>query len=178
VSFRIEYPAAALQEAGHANGPFVPGGVVSLWNAEEPGVVVFAASGAWDWTQGGGLLAELVFNVLPGITAQTSWPISLIAVEVTADGFENRTLATRGATVGGETVAHPRIIVGESGMVSAGFEVVFQGQAGMQYDLQRSEDLEQWSDVTQVFGISDEMRVIDWGAAGRPAGFYRVHRRQ
>jgi hypothetical protein len=153
----------------------VPSGSATLWNTNLAGKVSLALSGATAWPQANGVLAELTFLVLPGATGQGWWPVTLTGVEVTPDGYDNRLLATVGSVLGsGGAIESPLIDLGLSGPTPAGFKVVFAGQAGVQYELQRSDDLQNWSSVQGLTGAAGQMEMLDAGASGQAGGFYRI----
>jgi hypothetical protein len=52
--------------------------------------------------------------------------------------------------------------------------VVFGSQAGVRYELQRSEDLAHWSKVNVLSGTGGELEFVDAAALNRPAGYYRI----
>ena len=100
-SFTLDYPAGALRltdSSSHSAGALVPGDSLVLWNvlplqdyANQSGSVSFVASSsaAWLGAEAGGVLAEFVFKVQPGASAQAFWPINLRQVEVPSEnGFE------------------------------------------------------------------------------------------
>jgi hypothetical protein len=176
-TFTVTYPveALALTAGGCRVGALVPPtGVAVLWNTNQAGKVSLALSGATAWPQANGVLAELTFQVLAGAAAQAQWPVQLTGVEVTPDGYDNRVLAAVGAVLGAGEIAPPVIDLGKSGMTGQGFRVVFGSQAGVRYELQRSEDLAHWSKVNVLSGTGGELEFLDATALGRRAGFYRI----
>jgi hypothetical protein len=82
--------------------------------------VSFAASTASTWPSANGVLAELTFQVQPGASNQAGWPVRLSGVEVTADGFENRSLPDVVILLGTVT-ERPTIDRGQSGLGQDGF---------------------------------------------------------
>jgi hypothetical protein len=176
-TFTVTYPveALALVAGGQRVGVLVPPtGVAVLWNMNQAGKVSLALSGATAWPQANGVLAELAFAVLAGAAGQPQWPLLLTGVEVTPDGYDNRVLASVGAVLGAGEIAQPVIDLGKSGMTPRGFRVVCRGQAGVQYELQKSEDLQHWSKVSVLAGTGSELEFLDAGALSRSAGYYRI----
>ena len=100
--FKLEYPVDALRvpdAAAHVSGPMVPSGALALWNlvpagdyANQTGTLVFVASSTTTWPGTDGVLSEVEFEVQPGAVAQPEWSLRLVEVEVSADGFDNRSL--------------------------------------------------------------------------------------
>jgi hypothetical protein len=177
-TFTVGYPveALALVPGGQKVGSIVPAGTATLWNTNAAGKVSLALSGATAWPQANGVLAELSFLILPGATAQGQWPLTLSGVEVTPDGYDNRVLVSVGALLssGGGVIEAPEIDLEQSGLGPEGFRVVFEGQAGVQYELQRSNDLQTWFRVQERAGTAGRFKMLDEAALTRAGGFYRV----
>ena len=101
-SFTLDYPADALRltdASSHVKGDLVPDGSFVIWNlqpmehdyANQSGSISFVASSSAPWpdAEDGGVIAELVFKVQAGASAQPLWPLRLRGVEVSSgDGFE------------------------------------------------------------------------------------------
>jgi hypothetical protein len=184
--FRLDYPIDALRllnAASHTQGPMVPSGAALLWNVApdqnnyvtQTGRVSFAASSASAWPSANGVLAELTFQVQPGASSQAGWPIRLSGVEVTADGFENRSLADAVIVFGaGSAVEPPVIDVGRSGLGQDGFHIVFSSQAGASHTVEWSANLETWNPLPSVVAVGPTTSVVDPGALAQRVRFYRV----
>ena len=101
-SFTLNYPVDALRltdATSHGKGELVPDGSIVLWNvapsqndyANQSGSISFVTSGSSTWPEvdQGGVIAEFVFKVQAGASAQLLWPIQLSGVEVPSeDGFD------------------------------------------------------------------------------------------
>lgn len=106
-SFTLDYPTDALlltDATAHTKGEIVPNGSLVLWNlaptqndyTNQSGSISFVASSSASWpdAEQGGVIAEFVFSVQAGATAQALWPIQLHGTEVPSeDGFDILTLA-------------------------------------------------------------------------------------
>jgi formylglycine-generating enzyme required for sulfatase activity len=182
--FRLDYPIDALRllnASSHTQGAMVPSGAALLWNVApdqnnyvtQTGRVSFAASSASAWPSANGVLAELTFQVQPGASSQAGWPIRLSGVEVTADGFENRSLADA-LVMFGAAIQPPVIDVGRSGMGQDGFKLVIIGQPGSRYEVQFCDDLEHWTLLTTIVNVTGTVETVDPTLTPVFRRFYRV----
>ncbi len=116
-SFVLEYPVEALRllnENSHYPGPLQPASALQVWSLgpaqeaynNQSGTVAFAAGSAntWPGSGQGGVVAEFVFTVQPGASAQGIWPIRLVELELsTEDGLS----ITPGNLLGSAFVGQP-----------------------------------------------------------------------
>lgn len=103
LAFALDYDPAALRlrnNQSHRIGAMIPGGTMALWNVEpaqidysrQSGRLRFAATRETAWAQRSGTVAEVTFDVQPGVLLRSAWPLRLSHIEVTGDGFDVRTL--------------------------------------------------------------------------------------
>jgi hypothetical protein len=182
-SFTLDYPVEALRllnAQSHRVGPTVAAGTLAVWNvapaqtnyAAQNGHITLALGGSTAWAASNAVLAEFTFEVLPAAATRHLWPITIGALEITGNGFNNRTLGPiTGALVGRSPVSAVM-----SGMVvTPGGDVSFQfsGDAGASYRIEYSEDLIHWTLLRDVLDHAGPVEIMDAGAGGRPQRFYR-----
>ncbi|HEY0549146.1 MAG TPA: FG-GAP-like repeat-containing protein, partial [Verrucomicrobiae bacterium] len=182
-SFTLSYPVEALRlrnAQGHRVGTAVPGGTPAVWNvgpaqtnyATQNGLVTLALSGSSAWIASNTVLAEFTFEVQPGAANRYLWPLRIQALEVTGNGFNNRTLGPiTAAFVGRSPVSGTmtRISVARPGDVSFNLS----GDPGANYRIEFSEDLIHWTFLREVPDHTGTIQIIDSGAGSRPQRFYR-----
>jgi hypothetical protein len=182
-SFTLDYPVQALRllnAQSHRVGPAVAGGTVAVWNvapaqtnyATQNGHITLALGGSTAWVASNTVLAEFTFEVQPGAANQYLWPITIGALEITGNGFNNRTLGP----ITGVFVGRNPVSGAMSGLsVTPGGDVSFQfsGDPGASYRIEYSEDLIHWTLLRDVLNHTGSIEITDEGAAGRPQRFYR-----
>jgi hypothetical protein len=182
-SLTLDYPTDALRlqsSQSHRVGSSVPGSAVAIWNVEpsqnnyatQNGHIDLAVSSSVAWTANDNILAEFTFEVQPGATNRYQWPISLSAVEVTGNGYNNRSLTTSGsAFIGRAPVSGSMANLGvlPSGTVS--FSLM--ADVGADYRIDASDDLVHWSLLQEVLNHSGSTLIEDTDAARHPHRFYR-----
>jgi hypothetical protein len=182
-SFTLNYPVEALRlinAQSHRVGPAVPGGALAVWNiapaqtnyTTQSGRITLALGGSTAWAASNTVLAEFTFEVQPGAASQYLWPITIGALEITGNGFNNRTLGP----ITGAFVGRAPVSATMSGLsVTPGGDVSFQfnGDTGASYRIEYSEDLIHWTLLRDVLNHTGSIEITDDGAAGRPQRFYR-----
>ena len=182
-SFTLNYPVAALRllnAQSHRAGPAVPVGALAVWNispaqtnyATQDGHITLALGNTATWAASNTVLAEFTFQVQPGATNQYLWPFTISALEITGDGYNNRTLgALTAAFVGRSPVSGTmtRLSVALGGPVTFNFS----GDTGANYRIDFSDDLIHWSLLREVLNHSGPIQITDPAAGLRPHRFYR-----
>ncbi len=182
-SFTLSYPVEALRlrnAQGHRVGTAVPGGTLAVWNvapgqtnyATQNGSITLALSGSSAWAASNTVLAEFTFEVQPGAANRYLWPIRIEALEVTGNGFNNRTLRPlASAFVGRSPVSGTMtgMSVARPGDVSFNLS----GDPGASYRIDFSEDLIHWTLLREVPDHTGTIQIVDPGAGSRPQRFYR-----
>ncbi|MBK9137939.1 MAG: VCBS repeat-containing protein [Verrucomicrobia bacterium] len=172
MSFRIEFPAQALRlvEGGVRVGPMVPAGALGVWLADA-GSINVAFSALQAWSTASSRVAELVFEVLPGVAAQREWTLVLGSADVTSpDGYTVRPLAGSTLVVGALPVFGPTIGFEPDGR----FQLAFSGRAGTSYVIEASSDLHSWTPLDTVYSTGELMRWSDGTASAERVRFYRL----
>ena len=122
-----------------------------------------------------GTLAQFEFQVQPGFTSQSTWPIKVSNLEITGDGFDTRVLSDATVTVASGTVVPPNELrmvqpVIENGQLK--FHVM--GTAGVHALIQSSVDAKAWVDGETIQipegGIDQSIPIL----SGAPKMFYRL----
>ena len=182
VSFRLNYPVDALRlqsAQSYRLGPSVPGNAVAVWNVApaqnnfvtQSGQISLALSGPTSWNASEAVLAEFTFEVQPGATGRYQWPLSLTAVELTGNGYNNRTLSSSSSVfIGRNPVAGSLVNLA---LTPSGVSFISSGDAGADYRIDVSEDLVHWSLLREVLNHPGSMAIEDAAAAGQPHRFYR-----
>ncbi len=182
-SFTLNYQTNALRlrnAQSHRVGPAVPGGALAVWNvapsqndyAAQNGNITLALSSSTPWSASNSVLAEFTFEVQAGATNQHLWPLTINALEITGNGFNNRTLGPlRAGFVGRAALSGrmTRVLVTRGGDVSFSFN----GDTGASYQIDYSEDLINWLPLREVQDASGTIQIIDSAAGSRPQRFYR-----
>jgi hypothetical protein len=182
-SFTLSYPVEALRlrnAQGHRVGTAVPGGTLAVWNvgpaqtnyATQNGLATLALSGSSAWVASNTVLAEFTFEVQPGAVNRYLWPIRIEALEVTGNGFNNRTLGPiASAFVGRGPVSGT--MTGMSVVRPGDVSFNLSGDPGANYRIDFSEDLIHWTLLREVLDHTGTIQIVDPGAGNRPQRFYR-----
>ena len=180
-SVTVDYPVEALRLVGAAwqrVGWMVPGDALAAWHVaggyeNQLGQVRLAVSSASAWALNEGVLAELTFAVQPGAGERYLWTVGLSEVEVTADGYGPRLVASSGMELEGrEPVAGVLGVTGWNGQ--GAFEVRIEGDEGAAYVVEASEDLQSWVTLTTAVQKGSVLIVTDPDAASFSQRFYRT----
>lgn len=187
-SFTLRYPVEALRltSAGsYQKGPIVGADAAVVWNispnqsdlATQDGTVSFAASSANAWANHNGVLAEFTFEVQAAAAAQSSWNLDLVQVEVTSDGYDQRSLpdSSESLSTGAPVeVGPPQFVASGSRMTAAGFVLSMRGGKGGRFAIDASSNLTDWAEIGQTDGSDAAIEVTDPMALGAQARFYRA----
>ena len=134
----------------------------------------FAASSATVWPTNNGVLAEFVFQVQTGETAQYRWPIHLSGTELTsADGYDVRDLANNEIYFIGRD-PNPPSLGTTAGISGDGFHLTVGGELGMPYTIEVSTDLLHWSPLATVTNATGVLDFVDPEAKNTAQRFYRA----
>jgi hypothetical protein len=119
-----------------------------------------------------GVLAEVTFEVLPGAASQYAWPLGLSRVEAWADGYTKRGLLGSGAVMIGRNPQAGKLV----GLRQAAgeFRLSLTGDAGADYVVEVSDDLEHWTAWQTVTAEATGLEVLDTDAVNLPKRFYRT----
>jgi len=180
---RLHYDTNALRltsSQSYHTGSLVPANALSVWNiapsqnvlATQNGDISLATSTATSWPATDGVLAELTFQVQPGATNQYLWPITLVSVETTEDGYVNHQWSTAGATVSARGALPARLNAG-SGLINGHFSLSLSGDAGASYIVETSEDLVHWTFLETIANSNGTTTVTDANAGNVDHRFYR-----
>src|SRR5204862_4277728 len=134
----LDYPTNALRLVNAQSartGALVPSSALTLWNvqpaqndyAAQSGRVKVAMSSATPWPTSNGVLAEFVFQVQTGQTAQYRWPIWVSNVEVTDGGYDVQLLADAETFFIGRNPTPPNLSSTSGGWSSNGFSLSLSG---------------------------------------------------
>jgi hypothetical protein len=181
-SFKLNYPVDALRlqsAQSHRVGAAVPGSAVAVWNVApaqnnyktQTGQLSLALSGATSWNAGNAVLAEFTFEVQPGAASRYQWPISVTGLELTGNGYNNRSLSTAGAVIIGRNPV-PGSLVNLS-VMPWGTWFISSADAGADYRIEVSEDLIHWNLLREILNHPGWIDITDSEAATRPHRFYR-----
>lgn len=170
----LRYPPDRMRVSG-ADGPragaAVPAGVSSMFNVDPAaGTIRFAASGTQSWPDSGEPVLEVTFDLLAG-ASPAGWPVALSAGEVAwDDGYEVQALGPVELVI---TNLAPQI---EPALAIADGAVTFRfpTEAGLNYAIQTSTDLESWEPLGQVTGTGAVLGFRHEGADQEPLRFYRI----
>jgi len=182
VSFTLDYPADAVRfqnAQSHRVGLSVPGNAVAVWNVApnqnnyltQNGRLKLALSCSTAWSANNAVLAEFTFEVQPGASSRYQWPITVTAVEVTGNGYNNRTLSGSGAVfIGRNPVAGT---LANISLQPSGASFLSSGDVGADYRIDVSEDLVHWTILREISNHPGSVAIDDPAAAGRSKRFYR-----
>ena len=184
-SFSLVYPVEALRllnSQSHRAGDLVPGNAVAVWNvaparndyAAQNGRIVFAASSPTAWPARDGALAEFTFQVQPEAATQHRWPLELIGLEFTENGYDNRLPPPAGLYFIGRDPVAPTLDAGASGMTAQGFKLVLHGEQHVNYVIEVSENLKHWEPLRSMNHVDGTLEVIDDQLVNRNQRFYRA----
>jgi hypothetical protein len=185
LTLRIEYPVEALRirnEQAHRFIAQVPEETLVLWNlapAEsnyslQSGRLTLGVSHAMPWPVWSSVMAEVTFEVQPGQSARSQWPIRIDAIELATDGFELFTLPASTIHYIARAPLPPIIETEWMGFTGNGFALKVTGEAGVTYVLEASQDLIEWFGVLTFEGSGQPLWVEDSRVAGQPHRFYRI----
>jgi hypothetical protein len=124
------------------------------------------------WSANNAILAEFTFEVQPGATNRYQWPISLSSVEVTGNGYNNRSLTTSGSAFIGRNAVSGSLL-NLTLLPSGGVSFNLSADAGADYRIDFSDDLVHWSLLKEVLNHSGSTQISDPGAVGHAHRFYR-----
>jgi hypothetical protein len=185
-SFTLDYPTNALRLLNALSlqtGSLVPASAVSVWNVQpaqnnyalQNGKVAFVASSATQWASNNGILAEFVFQVQAGQAAQYRWPIHVSDLELTADGYDVRTVSETEIFFIGRDPLPPNLSATSGGLSSNGFRLWLTGESGLSYGIEASSDLANWLPlVTLSAGSNGILSFVDPAATNSAQRFYRA----
>jgi hypothetical protein len=184
-AFQLNYDTNALRivtSSSYHAGSLVPVNALPFWNlapaqnnfATQNGHLVLAVSSANPWTSNQGVLAEVTFQVQPGAAAHYLWPITLSQTEITEDGYRNHTLSTTGSGVSVRPPAPARLLANAASLNNGQFSLSLSGDAGANYVIEASSDLQHWSTIATVVNNPGTASVIDSNAGSYLHRFYRV----
>lgn len=185
-AFRLVYPTNALRvinASDHSAGPLVPAAAVVIWNlgpspndySSQSGELIFAASRATPWPASNGVLATVNLEVQPDATSQSSWEISLAGVEITANGYEIRSLPDFVAEFDVRPEEPPTIDPAACGWTPEGFRLTVQGRTGTRCVVEYSDDLKEWHILSEETLAETPAVVTDPASNDRPYRYYRAH---
>jgi hypothetical protein len=185
ISLYAEYPPAALRllnPQSHRVGEAVPAAAVAIWNVApaqtnytlQSGVVSVALSSALPWPSSEGVVAELVFQVQEGQSSRYQWPIRVRQAEHTADGYDMTTLPDATLYYVGREPLTPQLTPTPGGLTDEGFAFSFLGESGLNYVVEVSTDLVQWTELATRAGADELITILDADASGAEHRFYRV----
>ena len=190
-TFVLDYPTNALRlvnAQSYQAGSFVPANAVAVWNLPpgqtdylaQTGRVVLAASSPTVWPGTNGILAVLSFQVQATATAQPLWPLKTSNIEITPDGYDNRQLPDATgvfSSKGGTPIVAPTLMSTGLKFSSNGFSITLDGQAGVEYVLEASTNLNLWTPVRTNYGTGGPLELRDSATGGYRYRFYRAKAR-
>jgi hypothetical protein len=166
------------------------GGVVSkesqsIWNASQAGesptkqlgTLAMAVASPEPWEVKDGAVAEVTFEVQEGADINEA-VLEIKPVEVTPDGFDNRTISGLSLNLGtGETSelgSGDNVGVEIVAMTKAPFAFSFGAKEGRVYEVQSSQDLRSWGTLKSYNGTGTLIRFEDERDQVFPQIYYRV----
>ena len=185
ISLYAEYPPEALRllnPQSHRVGEAVPATAVAIWNVApaqtnytlQSGVVSVALSSALPWPSSEGVVAELVFQVQEGQSSRYQWPIHVRQAEHTPDGYDMTILPDATLYYVGREPLTPQLTPMPGGLTEEGFAFSFLGEPGLNYVVEVSTDLVQWTPLATRAGADELITILDADASGAEHRFYRV----
>jgi hypothetical protein len=185
VSLRLDYPTNALRllnSQSHRPGSAVPVTAVAVWNvapaqndyAIQSGAVSVAFGSALPWPATEGALAEFVFEVQEGQSERRQWPIRLSQAEFTADGYDMIAFPDATLYFIGREPLQPQLLASPAGDAESGFTFSFLGETGLNYTVEVSNDLVEWTPLISREGTDEIITIQDETAAGSHQRYYRV----
>jgi hypothetical protein len=183
-SFKVEYPANALRlEDGNniTSGPIVSDDTVSMWNLSpaqndfgaQDGNLTVAFSSPSTWGTNSGTLAEFTFTAQAGITDQYHWPVTVSNFEY-SDGHDVNSLNAVQASVTGRDPVAATLGVVNFDPQNGGFQLQVQGEIGVQYRIEVSEDLKTWNELGVQVNQNGTLNVSDPDSTQSAHRYYRV----
>ncbi|MCL4179684.1 MAG: hypothetical protein KJ072_18290 [Verrucomicrobia bacterium] len=185
VALRLDYPVEALRllnAQSHRVGALVPATAVAVWNvapaqndyAVQSGTVSLALSSAVAWPSAEGVLAEFSFQVQDGQSGRHQWPIRVSQAELSADGYDLTPIPDAAIHYVGRDPLPPQLTPAAAGLTEEGFAFSFLGETGLDYVVEVSTDLVEWSPLATHTGADATITVLDSTAIGAEQQFYRV----
>jgi len=180
-SFRLNYPVEALRlqsSQSHRLGSTVPGNAIAVWNvapaqnnyATQSGQITLALSGPTSWNASDSVLAEFTFEVQPGAANRYQWPIAVSGVELTGNGYNNRTLSPSSSVfIGRDPIAGSLVNIS---IMPWGVSFISSADAGADYRIDVSEDLVHWSPLQQISNHPGWLSIDDPASVNSPHRFY------
>jgi uncharacterized repeat protein (TIGR02543 family) len=184
-SFTLDYPTNALRLVSSLSlqtGSLVPANAAFVWNVQpgqnnyslQNGRVSFVASSATQWPANNGILAEFVFQVQPGQTAQYQWPIRVSDLELTADGYDVRPVPPDEIYFIGRDPLPPDLT---PTLNANGLSLTLAGEIGVSYAIEVSSDLITWTTLTTLTATNGTLNFNDAEAKNFGQRFYRAKQR-
>lgn len=187
-SFQLNYPVEALRLTGaqaYQKGAIVPATASVLWNLSpgqnsletQDGQISFAASSAESWPASNGVVAQFTFEVQSEVTALEAWPLSVTGMDVTSDGYDQRTLADVTVNLRGSTpviVTEPEFLLSGTHWDGVVFVLSVRGGDGGAFEVEMSDDLETWTRIGTVQGSDGPLEFRDEDAGEGTRRFYRL----
>jgi hypothetical protein len=183
-AFKLEYPISALRlddAQSHQIGPIVPPNVNVLWNlapsqdnyATQNGAVYFAACSAAPWAERNGMLAEFAFTVQSAVSSQLDWPVRVSRVELSHDS-DLEILSSHQISLAARQPVPARLSVGAYDQNTGTFRIAFTGEIGFRYRIDRTDDLETWTEAQTIVATDNEFIVTDANAGQSAHRYYRA----
>lgn len=181
-SFKLQYPIEALRlddAAAHKTGEIVPSKSLALWNVApaqndysgQNGTISLAVTSDAPWATNNGALAEFNFTVQSGATNQSSWSLSLTALELSS-GFDLVPVPSSDLALSSRSPLRP--VLGGGFKTNGIFELSFAAEAGARYLIEVSDDLTAWTKLDDAVAADGAVSVADPAAAGKKQRFYRA----
>jgi hypothetical protein len=185
VALRLDYPVEALRLLNAQSprvGALVPATAVAVWTVApaqndytlQSGTVSLAVSGALPWPASEGVLAEFVFQVQEGQSDRHQWPVRVSQAEVSADGYDMTPIPDAAFYYVGRDPLPPQLTPSAGGLTAEGFAFSFLAETGLDYAVEMSTDLVEWSLLATHTGADATITVLDPAAIGEERRFYRV----
>jgi hypothetical protein len=159
-----------------------PLNAVAVWNVApdqnnyitQTGRVSLAVSSATAWPSRNGVLAEFTFQVQPGVASRARWLIRLSAVEITENGFDNRSLPDSALEFITQVAGPFRLDATGTRFTANGFSLMLTGEVGARYEIQASEDLKTWIPLVTLTNLIGTIEFVDTAATNFNQRFYRA----
>jgi len=179
----LDYPADALRLIDTSSlqlGATFPPGTAAAWHVfpdddfgNQSGRLSLAISRSTALLSVNGNLADITFQVESGADSQHLWPVTLSRVEVTRKGYELNTLQTFGMHFEGREPSAPELTL--FGFNEQGeFQFNLSGDPGAIFQVDYSEDLDQWHSLTTIQATAESILVVDPSAGSATQRFYRA----
>lgn len=182
-SFKLTYPTAALRfenATGHRTGSIVPAGGAVIWNlspaqndyAAQDGAISLAVTTDGNWSTNQGVLADFTFKVQPGATNQYRWPITLSQAELSS-GYDLVPATGSEVLFVGREPRSPRF-EGTPTLTNGTFTIPLNAETGVQYRIEVSNNLGDWTLLKTVTGSGAVLDVADSVPVLSTRRFYRA----